>query len=66
VHSPAGGLGLNTGIQDAYNLGWKLATPTPTLLLVRPDNYIGCATVPSDVEAITAYLKRISPARVTA
>jgi 2-polyprenyl-6-methoxyphenol hydroxylase-like FAD-dependent oxidoreductase len=24
VHPPAGGLGLNTGIQDAYNLGWKL------------------------------------------
>lgn len=25
VHSPIGGLGMNTGIQDAYNLGWKLA-----------------------------------------
>ena len=25
VHSIAGGLGMNTGIQDAYNLGWKLA-----------------------------------------
>jgi len=25
VHPPAGGLGMNTGIQDAYNLGWKLA-----------------------------------------
>ncbi|MGW6726966.1 FAD-dependent monooxygenase [Nocardia sp. NPDC055029] len=25
VHSPAGGQGLNTGIQDAANLGWKLA-----------------------------------------
>src|SRR5262249_57494032 len=25
VHSPFGGLGMNTGIQDAYNLGWKLA-----------------------------------------
>jgi 2-polyprenyl-6-methoxyphenol hydroxylase-like FAD-dependent oxidoreductase len=24
VHSPAGGLGMNTGIQDAANLGWKL------------------------------------------
>ncbi|QPP06889.1 pentachlorophenol monooxygenase [Streptomyces bathyalis] len=24
VHSPAGGQGLNTGIQDAFNLGWKL------------------------------------------
>ncbi|MEP6987174.1 MAG: FAD-dependent monooxygenase, partial [Chloroflexota bacterium] len=25
VHSAAGGQGMNTGIQDAYNLGWKLA-----------------------------------------
>ncbi|CAM5368389.1 MULTISPECIES: FAD-dependent oxidoreductase [Streptomyces] len=24
VHSPAGGQGLNTSVQDAYNLGWKL------------------------------------------
>ncbi|GAA1327839.1 FAD-dependent monooxygenase [Pseudonocardia xinjiangensis] len=37
VHPPAGGLGMNTGIQDAYNLGWKLAralagTASPGLL----------------------------------
>ncbi|ASW54611.1 FAD-dependent oxidoreductase [Plantactinospora sp. KBS50] len=25
VHSPASGQGMNTGIQEAYNLGWKLA-----------------------------------------
>src|SRR5438552_8092118 len=25
AHSPLGGLGLNTGVQDAVNLGWKLA-----------------------------------------
>lgn len=24
IHSPAGGQGLNTGVQDAFNLGWKL------------------------------------------
>lgn len=25
IHSPAGGQGMNMGIQDAYNLAWKLA-----------------------------------------
>ena len=25
VHSPAGAQGMNTGIQDGYNLAWKLA-----------------------------------------
>ena len=41
VHSPSGGQGLNLGVEDAMNLGWKLAadsaagprqacwTPTP-------------------------------------
>ena len=37
VHSPAGAQGMNTGIQDAWNLGWKLALvlagqADPTLL----------------------------------
>jgi 2-polyprenyl-6-methoxyphenol hydroxylase-like FAD-dependent oxidoreductase len=32
VHTPAGGQGLNTGVQDAYNLGWKLALGTEELL----------------------------------
>jgi hypothetical protein len=42
VHSPVGGQGLNTGIQDAVNLGWKLAqvvnTASPESLL---DTYHG-------------------------
>lgn len=37
THSPAGGQGLNTGVQDAFNLGWKLAFAVkgdaPTTLL---------------------------------
>jgi 6-methylpretetramide 4-monooxygenase / 4-hydroxy-6-methylpretetramide 12a-monooxygenase len=28
VHSPASGQGMNTGIQDAFNLAWKLANVT--------------------------------------
>jgi hypothetical protein len=31
IHSPMGGQGMNTGLQDAYNLAWKLA------LVVRGD-----------------------------
>lgn len=26
IHPPTGGQGLNTSVQDAYNLGWKLAS----------------------------------------
>jgi len=37
VHSPVGGQGLNVGVQDAVNLGWKLAQvvkrTSPELLL---------------------------------
>jgi 2-polyprenyl-6-methoxyphenol hydroxylase-like FAD-dependent oxidoreductase len=37
AHPPNGGLGMNTGIQDAFDLGWKLAAVVmgwggPTLL----------------------------------
>jgi len=31
IHSPAGAQGMNTGIQDAVNLGWKLALVTSGL-----------------------------------
>ncbi|MEU5529230.1 FAD-dependent monooxygenase [Micromonospora chersina] len=30
IHSPAGAQGMNTGIQDAVNLGWKLAQALQT------------------------------------
>ncbi|WP_370961737.1 FAD-dependent oxidoreductase [Amycolatopsis sp. cg9] len=33
IHSPAGGQGMNTGIQDAHNLGWKLAAGASPVLL---------------------------------
>ncbi|WP_222853813.1 FAD-dependent monooxygenase [Fodinicola acaciae] len=32
VHSPSGGQGLNLGLMDAVNLGWKLATGDDALL----------------------------------
>ncbi|MFJ8434903.1 FAD-dependent monooxygenase [Kitasatospora sp. NPDC094019] len=36
-HFPAGGVGMNVGIQDAHNLGWKLAA---TLTGRAPDNLL--------------------------
>ena len=48
IHSPAGGQGMNTGIGDAVNLGWKLAQViqrrvTPDLLSTYEDERIGFA-----------------------
>jgi len=38
----------------------------PTLLLVRPDNYIGCAAPATNLSAIAAYGNRIAPPRIAA
>jgi 2-polyprenyl-6-methoxyphenol hydroxylase-like FAD-dependent oxidoreductase len=38
VHSPVGGQGLNTGVQDAVNLGWKLAQVVKG---ISPDSLLG-------------------------
>jgi 2-polyprenyl-6-methoxyphenol hydroxylase-like FAD-dependent oxidoreductase len=37
IHSPVGGQGLNTGVQDAMNLGWKLAQVVKG---IAPDNLL--------------------------
>lgn len=41
VHSPAGGQGMNTGMQDAFNLAWKLALVCRGALPAEPllDSY---------------------------
>ncbi|MER8043830.1 FAD-dependent monooxygenase [Streptomyces sp. NPDC094032] len=67
VHSPAGGQGLNTGIQDAYNLGWKLDRVlrhgAPTALL---DSYEAeRLPVAADVLGISTRLHRESATRET-
>jgi hypothetical protein len=48
IHSPAGGQGMNTGLQDAFNLGWKLALVTqgqspPSLLDTYQDERLPIA-----------------------
>lgn len=58
IHSPAGGQGMNTGIQDAYNLGWKLAAvvkgASPALL----DSYA------AERRPIAAFVLELSNARL--
>lgn len=39
VHPPTGGQGLNTSLQDAYNLGWKLASVLKGAPEVLLDSY---------------------------
>jgi 2-polyprenyl-6-methoxyphenol hydroxylase-like FAD-dependent oxidoreductase len=39
VHPPTGGQGMNTGIQDGYNLGWKLAATLAGAPAVLLDSY---------------------------
>lgn len=39
VHPPTGGQGLNTSVQDAYNLGWKLAAAAVGAPLALLDSY---------------------------
>ena len=61
IHSPAGGQGMNTGLQDAHNLGWKLAAvcagADPALL----DSYQAeRARVAHDVSGLTHRLVRLA------
>ncbi|MER7987553.1 FAD-dependent monooxygenase [Streptomyces noursei] len=70
VHSPAGGQGMNVGLQDAANLSWKLAAVvrghSPDRLL---DSYqeerhpVGTAVLRSSGALIRLALLRAAPAR---
>jgi 2-polyprenyl-6-methoxyphenol hydroxylase-like FAD-dependent oxidoreductase len=50
VHSPLGGQGMNTGIADAMNLGWKLPPPSAD----RRRRGCWTATRPSDIRSVKA------------
>ena len=60
IHSPAGGQGLNIGIQDAVNLGWKLAqviggtSPESLLDTYQAERHPVAARVLQHTMAITA------------
>jgi 2-polyprenyl-6-methoxyphenol hydroxylase-like FAD-dependent oxidoreductase len=55
IHSPIGGQGLNLGVQDAMNLGWKLAA--------HSRNVPSCstATPPNDTQSPLEYSPRRGP-----
>lgn len=63
VHSPAGGQGLNTGVQDAVNLGWKLArvingvAPDSLLDTYHQERHPVAARVLSNTLAQTALMR---------
>ena len=71
VHSPAGGQGLNTGVQDAVNLGWKLAqvvneiSPSSLLDTYHAERHPVAARVLQNTMAQTA-LMRPADARLEA
>ena len=67
IHPPTGGQGMNTGIQDAYNLAWKLASVlkgvAPTTLL---DSYeaerrpVGAHVVARTRDASIGYAEKLN------
>src|SRR6266511_2492249 len=46
VHNPVGGQGLNTSVQDAVNLGWKLAQVVNQTAPESPAGYLPCRAPP--------------------
>jgi hypothetical protein len=67
IHFPTGGVGLNTGVQDAMNLGWKLAAvvrgaaPSSLLDSYHTERHPVAAAVGADTQAQTALLTAITP-----
>ena len=63
VHSPAGGQGLNIGVQDAVNLGWKLAqvvngtSPESLLETYHAERHPVAARVLRNAMAATALIR---------
>jgi 3-(3-hydroxy-phenyl)propionate hydroxylase len=72
VHSPAGGQGLNTGLQDAHNLAWKIAavvrgeSPSDLLLSYGPERSAVAQRVVRDTDIQTRAWLVNTPAKVLA
>ncbi len=59
---PAGGFGMNTGIQDAHNLAWKLAAgaESSTVCIISTWKGASCADSLSVLLSITVRLPVLS------
>lgn len=72
VHSPAGGQGMNNGLQDANNLGWKLAAviegraPASLLLSYGPERSEATRRIVRDTDLQTRAWMVDSKARIRA
>lgn len=69
VHSPAGGQGMNNGLQDAHNLSWKLAgvlrdgAPVATLDTYESERRLATRRIIEDTSRQTAvWMLRSTPA----
>jgi len=64
VHSPAGGQGMNTGIQDAYNLGFKLTACLDGARQILLDTYsaervpVARSVLASSTDKMTAVMEQ--------
>ncbi|MEV4315746.1 FAD-dependent monooxygenase [Actinocrispum sp. NPDC049592] len=67
MHMPTGGLGLNVGIQDAMNLGWKLAavaqnrSPATLLDTYHAERHAVGSWLVENAQAQTALLTNYTP-----
>jgi 2-polyprenyl-6-methoxyphenol hydroxylase-like FAD-dependent oxidoreductase len=73
IHSPVGAQGMNTGIQDAWNLGWKLALVARGESMERLlDTYqeerwpVGRALLLFTDRAFSLIVRSLSPGKLTA
>jgi 3-(3-hydroxy-phenyl)propionate hydroxylase len=72
VHSPAGGQGMNNGMQDAHNLGWKLAavvrgeSPNELLDTYGPERAEATSRIVRDTDLQTRVWVAKHPAKVLA
>ena len=62
IHSPVGGQGMNTGIQDAWNLGWKLALVAQGQTTGHAARFVRSGALAGGTHAAALYRPHLQPA----